>query len=233
MDRRLPHVRDCAAIPSGSELVFLLHGFGGRPVLMARVAHHLRRNGYAVRNWAYRSVRGQIGDHTSRLRDELARVAAEGRHRHIHFVTHSLGGIVVRQLLCQSALGTFRRIVMLAPPNSGSHVARIGSMFLRGLCPVLQEISDRKTSLVNRLSAPSDVEIGIIAGSGDWVVQQRSTHLASERDHIVLRGGHLRLPFLRSCVEQTGHFLRHGTFDHDDSVGQVFRPARSAWESGD
>jgi pimeloyl-ACP methyl ester carboxylesterase len=196
--------------------VVLLHGFGGRPVLMSRVARYLRRNNYVVRNWAYRSVRGQIGDHSSRLRDEVACIAAHGRFDHIHFVTHSLGGIVVRQLLSQTALNALRRIVMLAPPNAGSHVARIGSMVLRGLCPVLLEISDQKSSLVNRLSAPPDVEIGIIAGSGDWVVPQSSTHLPNERDHIVLRGGHLRLPFLMSCVEQTGHFLRHGAFNHVD-----------------
>jgi len=203
-----------AAGVRASELVYLLHGFGGRPVLMSRVASFLRRKNYAVRNWAYRSMRETISDHTHRLRDELERIAANGRYEHIHFVTHSLGGIVVRHLLCESVLSTFRRIVMLAPPNSGSHMARIGSMFLRGLCPVLREISDGTTSFVNRLSTPPLCEIGIIAGSGDWVVSQNSTHLPNERDHIVLCGGHLRLPFLRTCVQQTEHFLRHGTFDH-------------------
>ena len=166
-----------AADPPGSELVFLLHGFGGRPVLMSRVARYLRHNNYAVRNWAYRSVREQIGDHTERLRAELARIAAEGRYARVHFVTHSLGGIVVRHLLCESSLVGIRRIFMLAPPNAGSHIARIGSIFLRALCPVLREISDRETSFVNGLSEPTDVEIGIIAGSGDWVVRQSSTHL--------------------------------------------------------
>jgi pimeloyl-ACP methyl ester carboxylesterase len=232
MDLQLPGDSPCTAgSPPGRNLVFLLHGFGGRPVLMARVARYLRGNDFAVRHWAYRSVRQQIGHHTDRLRDELARIAAEGRYSHVDFVTHSLGGIVVRHLLSKSALTGVRRIVMLAPPNSGSHVARIGSMFLRGFCPVLRELSDRNTSFVNRLILPPHVEIGIIAGSGDWVVRQSSTHLPNERDHIVLRGGHLSLPFMKSCVEQTEHFLRHGTFNHEASPrrsGRLFRRRKSS-----
>ncbi len=204
-----------AAPPPRGELVFLLHGFGGRPLLMSRVARHLAGREYAIRNWTYPSLRKPVAHHAASLRDELARVTAERSYARVHFVTHSLGGVVVRQLLCREPPGNVGRIVMLAPPNAGSHVAWISSVFLRGLCPVLREISDRKTSFVNALDEPGNVEIGIIAGSGDWVVRQRSTHLASERDHIVLRGGHLRLPFLRTCALQTEHFLRHGTFDHE------------------
>ncbi len=198
----------------GREIVFLLHGFGGRPVLMSRLARSLRQSQFVVRNWSYGSVRGTIGQHTERLHAELAAIASRERDARIHFVTYSLGGIVVRHLLSESVLPGVRRIVMLAPPNAGSHVARVCSLLLRGLCPTLHDISDRKTSFVNALGWPRGVEIGIIAGSGDWVVRQSSTHLPNERDHIVLSAGHLRLPFVRSCLEQTEHFLRHGAFDH-------------------
>src|SRR5262249_48898603 len=130
-------VEDRRLAPRGRELVFLLHGFGGRPVLMSRVARHLRLSNFDVRNWGYRSVRMPIEYNTDRLRDQLARIAAEGEYSGIHFVTHSLGGIVVRHVLDQSRLTGVPRVVMLAPPNAGSHVARIGSIFLRRVCPVL------------------------------------------------------------------------------------------------
>jgi pimeloyl-ACP methyl ester carboxylesterase len=187
---------------------------------MSRVARHLHRHGYTVHNWTYRSMRKQIAYHADRLLDELARIGAQGPWARVHFVTHSLGGIVVRHMLCHSPSirPHIGRIVMLAPPNSGSHVARFGSAVLRGLCPTLREISDRQTSFVNRLSEPQNVEIGIIAGSGDWVVRRSSTHLRNERDYIVVRGGHLRLPFLRASVDQTAHFLRHGTFKRECPV---------------
>jgi pimeloyl-ACP methyl ester carboxylesterase len=196
------------------ELVFLLHGFAGRPVLMSRLARHLLRRDYAVCNWTYHSVRKGVAYSADRLREAIALASAEGSYSRIHFVTHSLGSIVVRQMLCQFPLTGIGRIVMLGPPNAGSHFARFGSVFLRRLCPVLPEISDRKTSFVNNLGEPHDVEIGVIAGTGDWVVWQKNTHLQTERDHIVLRAGHLRLPFVRTCVEQTEHFLKHGTFNH-------------------
>jgi pimeloyl-ACP methyl ester carboxylesterase len=210
--------RNCAVSRSESrELVFLLHGFGGRPVLMSRLAKFLCRNNFAVCNWAYPSVREPLARNTNRLEHELARIDAAGEFLRVHFVTHSLGGIVVRQLLSESPGSLVHRIVMLAPPNSGSHMARFGSLILRGFCPVLREISDRTTSLVQGLSAPCDCEIGIIAGSGDWVVRQNSTHLPTERDHIVVRAGHLRLPLVRSCLEQTTHFLKHGTFQRHET----------------
>ncbi len=198
-------------------LVYLLHGFGGRPLLMSRLASYLRRNNFTVRNWTYPSVREEIASNAERLREEIERAVLEGGFTRVDFVTHSLGGIVVRRLLSQSSPVSIGRVVMLAPPNAGSHMARFGSMFLRGFCPVLREISDRPTRFVEISSEPSDVEIGIIAGSGDWVVRQASTHLPNERDHIVLRGGHLSLPFLKSSVVQTEHFLRHGTFNHEST----------------
>ncbi len=195
------------------ELVFLLHGFGGRPVLMSRVARHLLRARFAVCNWTYPTVRRGVSYQAERLREAIAQASAEGSYSCIHFVTHSLGGIVVRHMLCHVPMIGVGRIVMLAPPNSGSHVARVSSMILRRMCPVLQELSDRTSSLVNCLGAPSNVEIGIIAGSGDWVVWQHNTHLASQRDHIVLPGGHLSLPFRRSSAHQIEHFLKHGAFN--------------------
>ncbi|MHC4878327.1 MAG: esterase/lipase family protein [Planctomycetota bacterium] len=208
---------------SNGEIVYLLHGFGGKPVLMARVARRLRREGYTVRNWSYHSVRKRVAEHAERLRDDVARITGDGDYSRVHFVTHSLGGIVVRQMLCNSLQASLGRIVMLCPPNAGSHIARLSSMFLRGLCPVLREISDRDTSFVNGLGVPDDAEIGVIAGSGDWVVRRSSTHLPNQRDHIVVRGGHLRLPFLRSAVEQTSHFIRHGTFNHEMVTRQARR----------
>jgi pimeloyl-ACP methyl ester carboxylesterase len=208
------HVNFESPTSEDREVVYLLHGFGAMPLIMTRLSRCLQRNNYVIRNWGYRSIRKTVAFHAEELRNEVYRVAEEGEFTRLHFVTHSLGSIVVRHALCESMLPLVSRIVMLAPPNGGSHVARAGSLVLGRLCPVLRELSDKSGSFVNRLGEPAQVEIGVIAASNDWVVLRRNTHLKSERDHIVVRGDHLRLPLLRTCAEQTLQFLKTGVFLH-------------------
>ena len=204
--------RAAQSSPVQPEVVYVLHGFGGRPWLMHRLASYLRRQNYAVRNWGYSSFRQTVAFHAAELRDELDRAAAEDDFRRVHFVTHSLGSIIVRQILCERRPRQLGRIVMLAPPNGGSHMVRALAAVLGGVCPILHEISTKPGSYVNRLAAPPQVEIGVIAASRNWIVSRRSTHLETQTDHVVVRGDHIRLPLLRASAEQTVHFLATGAF---------------------
>jgi pimeloyl-ACP methyl ester carboxylesterase len=196
------------------EAVYLLHGFAGNPLLMHRLARHLRRTNYAVRQWGYPSTRRTIAFHASRLRDEIDRVAEADEFERIHFVAHSLGSIIVRQAFHSDHPPIVGRIVMLAPPNAGSHFARAGAAVIGRFCPVLRELSTRPDSYVNQLGPSSLREIGVVAASNDWVVRRRNTHLPTQRDHIVVRGDHVRLPLLRTSADQTLHFLATGSFRH-------------------
>lgn len=203
------------AMDRDREAVFLLHGFAGRPLWMSRLARFLCGAKYAVHNWRYSGVRKTIADHAAALSSELERVVAGGKIRRVHFVTHSLGGIIIRQMLSERQLPFIGRIVMLAPPNTGSHVAHAFSLLFGRLCPILGEMSTKADSYVNRLHVPHEVEIGVIAASRDWVVRRKNTHLTTQKDHIVIRGDHIRLPFLRASAEQTLHFLETGLFRRD------------------
>ncbi len=193
--------------------VWLLHGFGARPFVMKRMARLLNIHGHATRLWGYSSTRQRIAEHASALRDEVLRAVEAEELHHVDFVTHSLGSIIVRQMLCDWPSPLIRRVVMLAPPNGGSHFARFGSLLLKPLCPVLSELSSSRHSVVNRMDEPPATEIGVIAASSDWVVRRRNTHLSVEADHIVIKGDHVRLPLLRVCADQASHFLWHGRFD--------------------
>lgn len=214
----------CIPATTGSgcerEAVYLLHGFAARPVIMRRLGGFLRGHGYAVHNWGYRTLRGRIAGHAEALRDELQTVAESHGYDRVHLVAHSLGSIVARQALCGDAPGLVERVVMLAPPNRGSHVARAGALVMGRVCPVLHELSSRSDSFVNRLGEPRHVEVGVIAASQDWVVRRCHTHLESQRDHVVVRGDHVRLPLLRACAEQTLSFLRTGAF-HSGAVRRL------------
>jgi hypothetical protein len=184
--------------------------------MMHRLARKLRQANYAICQWGYPSTRRTIAFHAANLRYEVDCLAEEGQFERVHFVTHSMGSIIVRQAFQADHPLIVGRIVMLAPPNAGSHVARAGAAIIGRFCPVLRELSTRPDSYVNRLGPSSLCEVGVVAASNDWVVRRSNTHLCTQRDHIVVPGDHVRLPLLRTSAEQTLHFLATGAFRHTD-----------------
>ena len=196
----------------GKEYVALLHGLGGNRLVMSRIARSLRRKHYRVFNWGYRSTRKTIEDHAQAFSVNFRELVSRPDCQRVHVVTHSLGSIVIRRALQIDQPENLGRIVMLGPPNAGSHVARMFSNTLGRICRPLKELSDEPESYVNRLEKPRGVEIGIIAAEADRVVNLESTHLANQADHIVLPGHHGMLPLRRDTSKQVTNFLRFGRF---------------------
>ena len=201
---------------SRKNLVVLLHGLGANRFVMTRLAWLLRQGGFEVDNLGYRSTHGSIESHATRLRGHLARRNNDAEVERIHLVTHSMGGIVARRALREEKPAKLGRIVMLGPPNAGSHVARLFAIPFGRWCPALVELSDEPGSYVNRLEQPADLEIGIIAAAADRVVKLDSTMLRCQRDHIVVPGHHGVLPWRRDATEHVIHFLRTGRFHREE-----------------
>jgi hypothetical protein len=146
----------------------------------------------------------------------------------IHFVTHSLGGILVREYLATHSLPALGRVVMLGPPNQGSEIVdRLGSWRLFAVIngPAGRQLGTGAHSVPNRLG-PVTYPVGVIAGhhSINWInswlipgpddgkVSVARTVVAGMTDHLVLPCSH---PFLmrdRTAIRQTIHFLGHGRF---------------------
>lgn len=146
----------------------------------------------------------------------------------IHFVTHSLGGIVVRQLAASNARIAIGRVVMLAPPNHGSEVVDVlGDTWLFGALngPAGRQLGTSPGSVPNSLG-PAPFELGIVAGSrsinlilslmiegdDDGKVSIESTKLEGMADFVVEPVTH---PFImrdETVIERTLDFLEHGTF---------------------
>lgn len=183
---------------------------------MWALAFAARRRGYDVINWHYRSPLATVDEHASQLARELA-PRLEQRTR-VHFITHSLGGIIVRRFLEQHPLPNLGRVVMLAPPNGGSEVAAR----VQPLACVIKPIRD----LAPRDTPRASFEVGIIAGSrsrnplfarwinapNDGTVAVERTKLEGMRDFIVLPRTHTALPWSRDAIDCAFRFVERGRF---------------------
>lgn len=154
----------------------------------------------------------------------------------IHFVTHSLGGILVRQYLTQHLIPELKRVVMLAPPNKGSEIVdHLKNVPLFGWMngPAGKELGTEKSSLPNTLGK-IDFDLGVIAGTtsinlllslylpnpDDGKVSVESTKIEGMRDFIALPVSH---PFIMKdtqSIAQIIHFLQQGHFVHAMSQGE-------------
>lgn len=101
---------------------------------------------------------------------------------------------------------------MLAPPNHGSAAARKWSPILGQVIKPLGQLSDDPGSAVNRLGAPTSVDIGVIAAASDGLVDVEDTHLRGETDHLVVPGYHSFIMNRGDTRRQVHHFLQHGRF---------------------
>ena len=213
----------------GCECVVLLHGLWRTGLSMKRVQWTLEDAGYSVANISYPSVSHSI--------EALAVMAveqgvAECHLRHferISFVTHSLGGILLRQYLVNHDIPGLRRAVMLAPPNQGSQVADYfqGMSLLAPFEPApLAQLGTGEDSVPRRLG-PVSFELGIIAGNlnlrsylpgspdglSDGTVSVAETVVPGMMDFLVMPVTHTFIMWDDDVLEQVVQFLRHGRFD--------------------
>ena len=124
-----PRVREARVNPG--DAVILLHGLWRSLWAMEPMAQFLNEQGYHTINVPYPSFRKPMEELTEIIHDALK---LHGGDRKVHFVTHSLGGVLARQLLHQLPPDLAGRVVMLAPPHQGSEIvdylSRYGPMRL-------------------------------------------------------------------------------------------------------
>ncbi len=196
--------------------VLAIHGFGGHRLVMTPLCQRLKKKGYRVWNWGYRSLWKTIERHAEAFQLALMEIEDDEQIETFHVVSHSMGSIVLRVALREFQPAKLKRIVMLCPPNQGSHVAARVTPWLGWLSTTLTEISDRPTSFVNQLTETVDsrYEVGVIRAEVDFVVQQESTQLAGVREYVQLPGMHSSVVARAQTAEYVHRFLQHGTFKH-------------------
>jgi len=214
---------------SASECVVLLHGLARSSMSLNPMEQALQEDGYLTANIDYPSREFEVAELASiAVEDGLAACRAGDGIEKIHFVTHSLGGILVRQYLSTGTIEELGRVVMLGPPNKGSLAVDDlegipGFDWING--PAGRQLGKDANSVPLALG-PADFELGIIAGNrtidpitsailenpDDGRVSVEDTRLEGMDDFVVVEHSHAFMMRMRRPIELTKLFLRTGSF---------------------
>ncbi len=215
-----------APVSANPDTVVLLHGLGRSTWSMKRIEWSLQEAGYTVVNLDYPSREFSIETLAeSHLRPKLDALVLKPGGR-VHFVTHSMGGIVLRCYLRDHPLPSLGRIVMLGPPNSGSEIADHlkSTWYYRTINgPAGQQLGT--DGLPGKLG-PAPGETGIIAGDvslnpffsswmpgpSDGKVSVARARLDGMADFLTVPYSHTWLMWREPVIDQVLEFLRTGRF---------------------
>jgi triacylglycerol lipase len=212
------------AVPA--EYVVLLHGLARTGNSMNKLAKYLSDQGYHVVNINYPSRKYQMSELAKIIRKEVISKTTEANK--IHFVTHSMGGIIVRFMQKHDPLPNLGRVVMLSPPNQGSEVVDFLSdlWFFESINgPTGKQLGTGENSICRALGKVN-FELGIITGDGsiNWInsliipgkddgkVSIESAKVEGMTDFLVVHVSH---PFImndKTVMAECVHFLRNGHF---------------------
>lgn len=210
-----------------NECVILLHGLARSANSMDRMAQRLSEQGYKVLNIDYPSRAypiEQLAEQT--ISDALAKC----EDMSVSFVTHSMGGILVRQFLRNHQIENLNKVVMLGPPNKGTEIVdKLGNLpgfhLVNGDAGM--QLGTGALSLPNQLGR-ANFDVGIIAGTqsinlllsslipdtDDGKVSVESTKVEGMNDHIEMPTTHVFMMRNDAVIDQVICYLKQGKFNH-------------------
>lgn len=213
---------------AATDCVILLHGLARTSSSMNIIEEAFEQRGFNVVNVDYPSRKYPV--------ETLAPMAIEGglaacpSEKNVHFITHSLGGILVRYYMQHHTLDRLGRVVMLAPPNQGTEVVDDmrdvpGFETLNG--PAGQQLGTDENSIPLSLG-PVSFELGVIAGTesinpilsqslpnpDDGKVSVNNTKVEGMSDFIMVPYTHTFIMRSSEVIDQALHFIETGHFNH-------------------
>ncbi|MFY0641227.1 MAG: hypothetical protein JXR16_09290 [Bermanella sp.] len=218
------------AYESGDELVVLAHGLGRSDWAMRKFEKRLKETGYKVCSLNYSTIGENVESVLTETRNQI-NACVVGAPK-IHFIGHSLGGLVIRAYLqnnqdaqLNTKLGA---IVLMGTPNKGSELADHlrDSWLMKVGGGISRALMTGDSSLGNKLGE-LDLNLGVIAGTkssnltseqfeglNDGLVSVESTKLSSMSDFIAIEVNHTQMRYNVEVMEQAVHFLKRGVFKH-------------------
>jgi pimeloyl-ACP methyl ester carboxylesterase len=218
--------------PRPREGVVLLHGISRTSSSLRRMQTALEASGFVTLNLDYPSRRKALEPLADDLHEAISRFA-DGNKGSIHFVGHSMGGLLARVYIAKYRPERLGRVVMLGTPNGGSEIAdRLKNFFAYRAYfgPAGQQLVTQRNAATDAILPRIDYPVGVIAGNrsvypiasalllprpNDGRVSVENTGLDGMTDHIVIAESHPWMVRNRLAIEQTISFLRDGRFNID------------------
>jgi len=216
------------ALTADADAVILLHGLWRSMWAMEPMAKHLHQQGYHTINVPYPSFRKPMEELTKIVHQALT---LHGGDRKVHFVTHSLGGVILRRLLSEVAPDQVGRVVLLAPPNQGSEIIDWLSHYptMRfSLGPAGRQLGSEE---IDAPALPEEIDSAVIMGTrsivpffrklldddNDGIVSVERGRIDGMNEFHVLDADHTFIASDPKVMKMTQHFLHTGKLNKDSS----------------
>ncbi len=218
-------------VAQAAETVVLLHGIARTALSLSAVEKALKKEGYDVLPVTYPSRQKNVDDIAGWLRQSALDDEFWSKAEKVHFVTHSMGGVVAQQYLDQYRVAIpvekLGRVVMLAPPNGGSEVADL----LHDFWPYKWYYGPAGSELTTEARQKAVVEpyydLGVIAGTKEWPyviaafvvpgssdgrVSVEKTKIPGMKDHVTVPATHTFIMDKPDVHRQVVAFIKDGVF---------------------
>jgi hypothetical protein len=216
------------APPDRQDGVVLLHGISRTRRSLRKIQAAIEAAGFATLNLGYASRSKALEALAEDIHPAINRFAG-GIDGSIHFVCHSMGGLLTRVYLARHRPQRLGRVVMLGTPNGGSEIAdrlKDFAPYRIFFGPAGQQLGTQRDDAVAAMLPPVDYPVGIIAGDrsiyplasarmpkpNDGRVSVENTKLEGMVDHVVVHSSHPFLMRNHRVIEETIAFLRNGKF---------------------
>jgi pimeloyl-ACP methyl ester carboxylesterase len=197
--------------------VILIHGLMRTPASLYFLGSYLKKQGYDVYSYDYPSARNSIHEDGLMLHQYIKTFLIEHPGVDVYLITHSLGGIIAREGLAHLSTTELNRIsglIMLAPPNHGSDLAKFSIKlvpFITYFVKPLTELSSEQSAAVHKIPIPK-VKIGIIAGRYDAKVSLASARLEGQEEPVLVNSSHTFIMNNAQARRFISNFLEKGAF---------------------
>jgi len=216
-----------AQITFATHKVYILHGYGGSAAQMDKIYKGLKHEGYEAENYTYPSFKECIDS----IGHDLYVKVKQENYDTVSFVTHSMGGLVVRSMYKYQDprihFPYIYRFVMLAPPNKGTEMADFfsRSSFNSFLGPNVLLMRTDSNSYAFKLPVPT-CEVGLIVGikgskpwfnplmkdDNDGTVTMKQAILGIEKEIITVKSMHILMPLKKKVIVLVTRFMKTGSF---------------------